>query len=75
MDSAKVSDATSLSVTGLRWFKIQEEGYNPSTKKWAVDKLIDQGGKWTLTIPSCIAPGDYLMRHELIGEQHVVYPF
>jgi cellulase len=62
-----VNDATSLSVTGLKWFKIQEDGYNPSTGEWAVDKLIRNGGKWTLTIPSCIPPGDYLMRHELIG--------
>ena len=55
-------------MTGLKWFKIQEAGYDPATKEWAVDKLIKQDGKWTLTIPECIQPGEYLMRHELIGK-------
>lgn len=63
-----------MTVTGLKWFKIQEEGYNPSTKQWAVDKMIANQGKYTLTIPSCIPPGDYLMRHELIGESRVLFP-
>ena len=68
--SAKVDDATSLSVTGLRWFKIQEEGYNPSTGKWAVDNLIANDGKYSFAIPSCIQTGEYLMRHELIGKTY-----
>jgi cellulase len=57
-----------MTVTGLKWFKIQEEGYNPSTGKWAVDNLVTNKGKYTFSIPSCIEPGDYLMRHELIGK-------
>ena len=61
-----MNDATSLSVTGLKWFKIQEDGYDPVTKQWAVDKLITQDGKWAFEIPEC---GEYLMRHELIGKR------
>lgn len=64
---AKVSDATQTSVTGLKWFKIAEQGYNPSTKTWAVDDLIKKKGMWDIKIPACIASGQYLMRHELIA--------
>lgn len=60
-----MNDATSLSVTGLKWFKIAEEGY--SGGQWAVDKLIANDGRWDIQIPSCIPAGDYLLRHELIA--------
>jgi hypothetical protein len=47
------------------WFKIYEAGL--SGGKWAVDTLIANGGKLTVTIPSCIPAGDYLLRGELIA--------
>ncbi|KAG8928756.1 hypothetical protein FRC02_006503 [Tulasnella sp. 418] len=63
---AKVDSALTQSVTGLKWFKIQEEGlYADGT--WATDKLYDQKGKWSFQIPSCIPPGNYLLRAELIA--------
>ena len=65
--SAKVDDATSLSVTGLKWFKIAEEGLDKATGKWAVDKLIANNGRWDIKIPDCIPPGQYLLRHELVA--------
>ncbi len=64
--SAKVDNATSLSVTGLKWFKIWEDGMD-SSQKWGVDRLIANKGKVSFTIPSCIAAGQYLLRVELIG--------
>ena len=73
-DSAKIPNATQTSVTGLQWFKIYQDGYNPTTKKWAVDTLIANKGKVTFTIPSCISAGQYLLRHELIGESFVPHP-
>ena len=65
--SAKVPSATQTTVTGLQWFKIYQDGYDPSTGKWAVDTLIANKGKVSFTIPSCIAAGQYLLRHEIIG--------
>ncbi|PFH47655.1 carbohydrate-binding module family 1 protein [Amanita thiersii Skay4041] len=62
---AKVSNATQTNVTGLKWFKIYHDGYNSGT--WAVDKLIANDGKVSFNIPSCIAPGQYLLRVELIA--------
>lgn len=65
--SAKIPSATQTTVTGLQWFKIYQDGYDPSTGKWAVDTLIANKGKVSFTIPSCIASGQYLLRHEIIG--------
>ncbi|KAH7106250.1 glycosyl hydrolase family 61-domain-containing protein [Auriculariales sp. MPI-PUGE-AT-0066] len=64
---AAVSNAATTAHTGLQWFKIYEDGYNPSSGKWAVDTMIANQGKVTFTIPSCIKPGDYLLRAELIA--------
>ncbi|KDQ08555.1 glycoside hydrolase family 61 protein [Botryobasidium botryosum FD-172 SS1] len=62
---AKVSDAVNSAPPTSGWFKIYEDGYNGS--QWAVDKLIANGGKVTVTIPSCIPAGDYLLRGELVA--------
>ncbi|KAG7100239.1 hypothetical protein E1B28_002013 [Marasmius oreades] len=64
---AKVPSATQSTVTGLKWFKIYEDGFDASTNTWAVDKLIANNGKVTFTIPKCVPSGQYLMRHEIIA--------
>ncbi|EIN04298.1 glycoside hydrolase family 61 protein [Punctularia strigosozonata HHB-11173 SS5] len=64
---AKVENATSLEVTGLKWFKIQEDGLQVSDQTWGVDRLIANKGQVNVKIPSCIPAGQYLMRHELIA--------
>lgn len=70
--SAKVQNATQSTVTGLEWFKIYQDGLSggpwPGRGQWAVDKLIANKGNVSFTIPSCIAPGQYLLRVELIGK-------
>lgn len=62
---AKVSNAASTGTTGLQWFKVGEEGLNNG--RWAVDNMISGGGWHYFTMPSCVAPGDYLLRVELIA--------
>ncbi|KAF3940754.1 Endoglucanase-4 [Dactylella cylindrospora] len=63
---SKVSNAATAAIPSSGWFKIHEEGYDSSTGKWAVDRLIaDRGYKFR--IPTCVAPGNYLMRVELIA--------
>jgi len=64
----KVSDATQNPSAGPGdgWFKIAEAGLISSTQ-WGVDALIEAGGVQTVTIPSCIEDGDYLLRFELIA--------
>ncbi|KAJ2719249.1 hypothetical protein GGI07_005318 [Coemansia sp. Benny D115] len=49
------------------WFKIFEDGYDASSKKWCVDKIRANNGKLDITIPSDIKAGDYLLRTEVIA--------
>ncbi|POS75651.1 glycosyl hydrolase family 61 [Diaporthe helianthi] len=62
---AKVDNAATTGTSGLKWFKVAHEGL--SGGKWAVDNMIAGGGWHYFTMPSCIAPGDYLLRVELIA--------
>ncbi|KAL9616474.1 MAG: hypothetical protein Q9160_008669 [Pyrenula sp. 1 TL-2023] len=57
----KVSNAVTDVGYGSGWFKIASDGF--SNNAWGVDRL----GVQTITIPSCLAPGDYLLRGELIA--------
>lgn len=61
----KVTNALTDPGYGSGWFKIAEDGLSGGS--WGVDRLIANGGIQTITIPSCIAPGDYLLRGELIA--------
>lgn len=62
---AKVDDATSATSAELNFFKIDEAGYDGST--WASDKLIANNQTWSVTIPTSIAAGQYVLRHEIIA--------
>lgn len=59
--------------TQLKFNKIEAVGlYSNSTTlytpgKYASDQLIQNGNKWTVTIPSTIARGNYVLRHEIIA--------
>ena len=59
--------------TSLKFNKIDEAGLSRnSTTPWTVgryasDKLIADGNKWSVTIPSYVAPGNYVLRHEIIA--------
>ncbi|KAF7984314.1 hypothetical protein HWV62_15297 [Athelia sp. TMB] len=64
---AKVPNALQSTVTGLQWFKIWEDGLIPSAQTWGTDRMIANKGKVTFTIPACIAPGNYFLRHEIIA--------
>jgi lytic cellulose monooxygenase (C1-hydroxylating) len=64
---AKVSDSTTTGTSGLSWFKISEDGLTNSNGQWGVDRMIANNGWYYFTMPSCIAPGDYLLRVEIIA--------
>jgi cellulase len=71
----KVADATQnpASGPGDGWFKISESGLI-SSSQWAVDALISAGGVQSVTIPTCIENGDYLLRFEIIA-LHSAYTY
>ncbi|KAF3128966.1 hypothetical protein TWF703_009161 [Orbilia oligospora] len=64
----KVGDATTADGSGP-WFKIYAEGlisgYNAGY--WATDRMNDNCGKVNVAIPAGLAPGNYLVRAEVIA--------
>lgn len=53
---------------GPVWVKISEQSYDPSADPpWASDLLRELGALWEVTIPPTLAPGEYLLRHEILG--------
>ncbi|KAH0602883.1 uncharacterized protein H6S33_008533 [Morchella sextelata] len=67
---AKVGDAFADSDgDGLEWFKIDEAGLLSGTVNagsWGLGEIL-KNLEWTTTIPANLAPGNYLIRHELIA--------
>lgn len=62
---AKVDDATSATAGQLSFFKIDEAGFDNG--EWAATKLIKNNLTWSVTVPSNIAAGQYVLRHEIIA--------
>jgi cellulase len=62
---AKVDDATAATSKDLKFFKIDAAGYENG--QWAATKLIANNNTWSVTIPSNIASGQYVLRHEIIA--------
>lgn len=63
-------DCTTVDKTKLLFNKIDEGGlieYKDSPGYWASDELIANNNSWTVTIPSNIAPGKYILRHDTIA--------
>lgn len=64
---AAVDDAASASLSGLEWYKIGEDNLDVATSTWGVDNMIANDGWSYFTMPSCITPGQYLLRVEIIA--------
>lgn len=66
---ARVSDFASAQPGSLSFFKISQAGLvsgsNPGT--WVTDQMIQSGFRTSVTIPSSIAAGRYVLRHEIIA--------
>ncbi|KAF9877200.1 hypothetical protein CkaCkLH20_05466 [Colletotrichum karsti] len=59
-----------IDKTALRFFKIDGAGLIDApqqTNKWAATALIDNGNAWLVRIPENIAPGHYVLRHDIIA--------
>ncbi|OLN81039.1 putative endo-beta-1,4-glucanase D 18 [Colletotrichum chlorophyti] len=64
---AKVPSAATTSFTGLDWFKVAEDNLDTGSGQWAVDRMINNGGWSYFNLPQCTAPGEYLLRVELLA--------
>lgn len=65
---AKVDNAASVPTSSaLRWFKVWEGTFNTSSRTWGVDDMIANNGWSYFDLPECIAPGQYLLRMEILA--------
>ncbi|KAH7310673.1 glycoside hydrolase family 61 protein [Stachybotrys elegans] len=62
----KVDNAATDSGVGGGWFKIQEYGLD-SSGVWGTERVINGQGRHDIRIPQCIAPGQYLLRAEMLA--------
>jgi cellulase len=60
-------DCSDADKTTLEWVKIDEAGYDTTAQSWAAQDLIDNNSSWTTTVPSTLAAGNYVFRHEIIA--------
>ncbi|KAF3919974.1 Endoglucanase-4 [Arthrobotrys entomopaga] len=71
----KVSDAKTADGSGP-WFKVYAlgliSGYNPGT--WGTDAMNANCGKVNIVVPSGLAPGNYLVRAEVIALHSAFQP-
>lgn len=68
-------DCTTVDKTKLLFNKIDEAGliqggYSPG--KWGASELIADNNSWTVQIPSDLASGNYVLRHEIIALQEAM---
>ncbi|KAG8792981.1 hypothetical protein FRC12_004256 [Ceratobasidium sp. 428] len=63
---AKVDDAAGAIGSNVGWFKVAQTGL-VSKDYWGTDVMNANCGKVDFTIPSDIAPGNYLIRAEVIA--------
>lgn len=57
-------DCSKADKTALKWVKIDEAGF---TDDWASNKMIANNNTWSVTVPSTLAAGKYVFRHETIA--------
>ncbi|KAJ5917460.1 hypothetical protein N7466_011014 [Penicillium verhagenii] len=63
-------DCADVDKTTLEFFKIDQGGLVSDTTEpgtWATDNLIANNNSRTVTVPSDIADGNYVLRHEIIA--------
>ncbi|OAG02293.1 glycoside hydrolase, partial [Paraphaeosphaeria sporulosa] len=58
------ADCADADKTALKWVKIDEAGF---TDDWASNKMIANNNTWSVTVPSTLASGNYVFRHETIA--------
>ncbi|KAK0709652.1 glycosyl hydrolase family 61-domain-containing protein [Lasiosphaeria miniovina] len=65
-----VAGCETVDKTALQFFKIDEVGLVDGTTApgtWGSDQLIKNNNSWLVEIPPTIAPGFYVLRHEIIA--------
>ena len=63
----KVDSAVNDNAVGDGWFNIYKDNYDEAANQWCTEKLIPNNGHLTVTIPSDLEGGYYLVRPELLA--------
>lgn len=63
VDSAIASN----NAAGDGWFKIWDESFDEAAGKWCINKMVDNNGHLSVTVPIDIEGGYYLVRPELLA--------
>ncbi|KAH8907300.1 hypothetical protein BR93DRAFT_690551 [Coniochaeta sp. PMI_546] len=59
---------TNVDKTKLNFFKIDEVGLvDAASDTWGATQLTNNNNSWLVKIPTDIAPGNYVLRHEIIA--------
>nr|GAT60280.1 predicted protein [Mycena chlorophos] len=62
---------TEFEASQAMWFKIEQVGRDPGSTAWA-QASMNSGAPANLSLPSNLAAGGYLLRHEIIALQNAV---
>ncbi|KAN0134706.1 Glycosyl hydrolase family 61 domain containing protein [Lactarius tabidus] len=73
MASCDTSTCDKFNGSTAKWFKIDEIGKESDGNTW-YQQDVANGNPVTLTLPTQVEPGDYLVRHEIITLQLAVSP-
>ncbi|KAI9058961.1 lytic polysaccharide monooxygenase [Trametes sanguinea] len=71
MASCEGTTCDQFDASGAKWFKVDEAGKKSDGSTW-IQQDIMNGETYSMTLPNDIAPGDYLIRHEIIALQLAV---
>ncbi|KAI0740487.1 glycosyl hydrolase family 61-domain-containing protein [Earliella scabrosa] len=66
MASCGKTSCKDFEASGAKWFKIAEAGKKKGSADWAQKDLMSRR-PYIMTLPTNIAPGEYLIRNEVIG--------
>jgi len=68
MASCGSNDCSNFDASTAKWFKIEQSGVQPDGT-WAQAALMTAGASFSLTLPTNLKPGGYMLRHEIISLQ------
>lgn len=60
-------NCSSVDKAALEWVKIDEAAVDVATQKWPTTSMIANNNTYTMTMPTSLKPGSYVLRHEIIA--------
>lgn len=67
MTSCGNTPCNEFDPTGAKWFKIDQLGRKSDGSTWFQQDIMSDGDSFDVTLPTNLAPGGYLIRHEIIA--------